>query len=76
MICQQYSNEVMFYNTNLEGSSPIHPQHIFDFPLPNSKIILSGGINRALILQDKKLNFSAISFDNSSLHKEFNFSEL
>ena len=73
---QQYSNEVMFYNTNLEGSSPIHPQHIFDFPLPNSKIILSGGINRALILQAKKLNFSAISFDNSSLHKEFNFSEL
>ncbi|MDA7490984.1 HisA/HisF-related TIM barrel protein [Synechococcus sp. AH-707-M23] len=72
----KFSNEVMFYNTELEGvNHSIHPK-ICDFPLPCSKIILSGGINRALIKKLRHQRIAAVCIDNVSLHHEFNFNQL
>jgi imidazole glycerol phosphate synthase subunit HisF len=72
----KYSNEVMFYNTTLECYN--HSAHFdsYNLPLPNSKIILSGGVNRAFIRKVRNLDFAAICFDNTFLHHEFCFSEL
>lgn len=72
----KYSNEVMFYDTQHDGLNYLCNQKIPDFPIPNSKIILSGGVNKKLLSKARKFSFAAVAFDNSFLHHEFNFSQL
>tara|TARA_B100000674_G_C37962224_1_gene972636 strand:+ start:1928 stop:2617 length:690 start_codon:yes stop_codon:yes gene_type:complete len=72
-----YSNEVMLYNTDQEGLSFLdYPDIRHLYPFKNSKVILSGGINRHFIKKIRHEGFAAVSIDNSSLHHEFNFYQL
>ena len=64
----KYSNEVMLYNTQLEGCNYIAHSEIHHFPFANSKIILSGGVNRSFIKKVRNIDFAAVCFDNTSLH--------
>ena len=73
----QFSNEILLYNTSNEGlaysSASTLTQHL---PFNTSKVILSGGINRDIINAARKLNYAAVSIDNSALHHEFSFRQL
>ena len=72
----KYSNEVMFINTDLDGQHYSARAQFYPFPIPNSKVILSGGINRTIVKQLRNSDYAAVCFDNASLHHEFNFSQL
>ena len=72
-----FSNEVMFYNTDQEGLAFLdYPDIRQLLPFPNSKVILSGGINFNYIKKVRHSGLAAVSIDNSSLHHEFNFTQL
>jgi len=71
-----FSNEVMFYNIQSEGINSRAPITTYNFPLANSKIIISGGINRTSVNRLHDHDFAAVCMDNVSLHHEFNFNQL